>query len=146
MDAGELRLPAVCGQEGTTSHDVCVVVVSHDDKCRLGSALAGVLGHDGGWLDLDVVVVDNGNRWKSACLEAQAAYARMQFARKHFPWGAADYPWALAFRVCLYSLLRRYESGRRQAATSALATVLKGPSALRRVVRVLMLLGLKCPR
>ena len=70
------------------------------------------------------------NRWKSARLEAQAAYARMQFARKHFPWAAADYRWALAlsyaFRVCFYSLLRRYESGRRQAATSALATVLKG--------------------
>ena len=81
------------------------------------------------------------NRWENARLEAQAAYARMQFARKHFPWAAADYRWALAIRyalrVCFYSLLRRYESGRRQAVTSALATVLKGPRALRRAVRAL---------
>jgi GT2 family glycosyltransferase len=67
---------------------------------------------------------------ESAWLEAHAAYARMQFARKHFPQVAADYRWALALRyaisVCFYSLLPRYGSSRRQAARAALATVLRG--------------------
>lgn len=63
-------------------------------------------------------------------LEPEAAYARMQFARKHFPSVAADYRWALALRYALrvgaYSVLRRYEDGRRRAARAALSTVLKG--------------------
>jgi GT2 family glycosyltransferase len=70
------------------------------------------------------------NRLENGRLEARAAYARMQFARKHFPRTAADYRWALALRyalrVGLYSLLGRYEQGRRQAARAALATVLNG--------------------
>jgi len=70
------------------------------------------------------------NRLESGRLEAQAAYARMQFARKHSPRTAADYRWALALRYALrvgfYSLLGRYEHGRRQAARAALATVLRG--------------------
>jgi N-acetylglucosaminyl-diphospho-decaprenol L-rhamnosyltransferase len=73
-----------------------------------------------------------GNRWANARAEAQAAYARMQFARKHFPRAAADYRWALALRyavrVGLYSFQRprRHGGGRRQAARAALATVLSG--------------------
>ncbi len=67
---------------------------------------------------------------ENARLEAQAAYARMQFARKHFPRAAAEYRWALALRYALrvgaYSLSGHYESGRRQAARAGLETVLKG--------------------
>lgn len=66
---------------------------------------------------------------KSSQLEAQAAYARIQFARKHFR-RVADYRWALALRyalrVCLHSLPRNRERRRRQAARAALATVLRG--------------------
>lgn len=72
-----------------------------------------------------------GRRWDNARLEAQAAYARMQFARKHFPRAAADYRWALALRyalrVCAFSFSGR---GRQQAARAALTTVLKGQAPL----------------
>jgi N-acetylglucosaminyl-diphospho-decaprenol L-rhamnosyltransferase len=65
---------------------------------------------------------------ESPHLEAQAAYARMQFARKHFPRLAADYRWALALRyamrVGVFSLSRRYGRGRQRAARAGLATVL----------------------
>jgi GT2 family glycosyltransferase len=63
-------------------------------------------------------------------LEAHAAHARIQFARKHFPRLASDYRWALAlryaFRLGLYSLLPRYGNGRRHGARAALAAVLTG--------------------
>jgi GT2 family glycosyltransferase len=66
---------------------------------------------------------------ENALLEAQAAYSRMQFARKHFPRAAADYRGALALRYALRlatcSLLGR-SGGRREAARAALETVLKG--------------------
>ncbi len=72
----------------------------------------------------------NGDASESPQLETQAAYARMQFARKHFPSAAADYRWALALRYAIrvgaYSVPRRYEDGRRRAARAALTTVLKG--------------------
>jgi GT2 family glycosyltransferase len=72
----------------------------------------------------------SGDRRENARLEADAAYARMLFARKHFPRVAAEYRWALALRYALrvgrYSLSRRYEKNRRQAALAALATVLRG--------------------
>ena len=68
------------------------------------------------------------DHWENAQMEAQAAYARMQFARKHFPKVAAIYRRALALRYALrlglYSLLRRYETGRQQAARAALTTVI----------------------
>ncbi len=71
-----------------------------------------------------------GNRRESPRLEAEAAYARMQFARKHFPRLAADYRWALALRYALrigvFSLSRRYGRGRQRAARAALTTVLNG--------------------
>lgn len=67
-------------------------------------------------------------------LEAHAAHARMQFARKHFPLAAADYRWALVFRYAvrlgLSMLLPRYDSDHRQAARAALNTVLKGRPSL----------------
>jgi GT2 family glycosyltransferase len=70
----------------------------------------------------------------NARLEAHAAYARLQFARKHFPHVAPEYRWALAagyaLRVGLYSLLPRYGGDRRRAALAALATVLKGRAPL----------------
>lgn len=63
-------------------------------------------------------------------LEAHAALARLQFARKHFPRVAADYRWALvaryALRLGLYSLRPRRDSGRRQGARAALDAVLTG--------------------
>jgi Glycosyl transferase family 2 len=63
-------------------------------------------------------------------LEAHAAHARLQFARKHFPRVAADYRWALAVRYALrlglYSLRPRRNSGRRQGARAALDAVLTG--------------------
>lgn len=63
-------------------------------------------------------------------LEAHAAHARLQFARKHFPRVAADYRWALALRYALrlglYSLRRPRDRGRRQGARAALDTVLTG--------------------
>ena len=59
---------------------------------------------------------------EAALLESQAAYGRMQFARKHFPHLAADYRWALA--RC--ALLRRPDGSRRQAARTALSTVFTG--------------------
>ena len=53
----------------------------------------------------------------------EAAYARMQFARKHFPDAAADYRWAMglryALRVGLYSLRGRRESPQRIGASAA---------------------------
>jgi GT2 family glycosyltransferase len=70
------------------------------------------------------------DRLESPRGEAQAAYARMQFARKHFPWAAAEYRWALALRYALrvgaYALRGRYENHRRRAARAALDTVIKG--------------------
>ena len=73
-------------------------------------------------------------------LEAQDAYARMQFARKHFPSAAAEYRWAMtlryALRAAIHSVSRRGRAGAGQAACAALATVLRGrapygePSAL----------------
>jgi GT2 family glycosyltransferase len=65
---------------------------------------------------------------QSSRLEAQSAYARMQFARKHFPRGAVAYRRALALRYALrvgllYSVSRRCEG---RAARAALATVLNG--------------------
>jgi GT2 family glycosyltransferase len=65
----------------------------------------------------------------SSRLEAQAAYARVQFARKHFQ-RVAQYRWALAFRYALrigfYSALGDRKQGQRQAARAALATVRSG--------------------
>jgi N-acetylglucosaminyl-diphospho-decaprenol L-rhamnosyltransferase len=70
------------------------------------------------------------DRRGSAELEAQAAYARMQFARKHFPDAAADYRWAMALRyglrVGLYSLRGRRQSPQRLGASAALSTVIHG--------------------
>jgi glycosyltransferase involved in cell wall biosynthesis len=67
---------------------------------------------------------------QAARLEAQAAYGRLQFARKHFPNLAADYRAALVVRygsrVLLDSLLRRGDGARREAARFALKTVLTG--------------------
>ena len=70
-----------------------------------------------------------GDGWANPTLEAQGAYARVQFARKHFsPAGAFRYRVALAFRYALrfglYSTLRRRERGRREAVRAALATLL----------------------
>ena len=67
--------------------------------------------------------------WASPQLEAQAAYARLQFAQKHFSRaGASRYRMALAFRyalrVALYSSLFRRAHGRRQAVTAALSVVI----------------------
>jgi N-acetylglucosaminyl-diphospho-decaprenol L-rhamnosyltransferase len=69
------------------------------------------------------------DRRGSAELEAQAAYSRMQFARKHFPDAAADYRWALGLRyairvACSPPGSRR--SAQRQAAGAAFKTVLRG--------------------
>jgi hypothetical protein len=70
------------------------------------------------------------DRRGSAELEAQAAYARMQFARKHFPDAAADYRWAMALRYALrvgfYSLRGRRQSPQRVGASAALSTVING--------------------
>lgn len=65
----------------------------------------------------------------SARLEAQAAYARVQFARKHLR-RVAEYRWALALRYSLrigaYSALGDRRRGQREAARAALATVRSG--------------------
>jgi GT2 family glycosyltransferase len=70
------------------------------------------------------------DRRGSAALEAQSAYARMQFARKHFPEAAADYRWAMglryALRVAIYSLRGGRKSQRRIGASAALSTVIHG--------------------
>jgi len=76
-----------------------------------------------------------GERQRDPHLEAHAAHARMQFARKHFPLAAADYRWALVLRYAvrfgLSTLLPRfYDSDERQAARAALATVLRGRPSL----------------
>lgn len=69
------------------------------------------------------------DRRANSQMEAQAAYARMQFARKHFR-RVADYRWALALRyairVGLYSVRRGDGKGRQRAARAALDTVLSG--------------------
>lgn len=72
-------------------------------------------------------------RWEHARREAEAAYARMQFARKHFPRISADYRWGLALRYALqigahWLVDRNTRSG--QAARAALATVLSGRAPL----------------
>jgi N-acetylglucosaminyl-diphospho-decaprenol L-rhamnosyltransferase len=66
--------------------------------------------------------------WQNARLEAQSAYARMQFVRKNLRGAAVGYRWALALRYALrlgiYSLPWRRQKGRRLAARAALSTVL----------------------
>jgi len=90
---------------------------------------------DAGWeiVHLPIVTIrhDEGEAWANSELEAQSAYARMQFARKHFSKaGQAIYRLALAFRylsrVALYSTLRRRENGHREAVRASLSTVLHG--------------------
>ena len=49
MEAGAWRLPAVGGRKGTGSHDACIVVVSHNDKRRLGSAWPASSTTADGW-------------------------------------------------------------------------------------------------
>jgi N-acetylglucosaminyl-diphospho-decaprenol L-rhamnosyltransferase len=65
----------------------------------------------------------------SSRLEAQAAYARVQFARKNLRW-VAEYRLALALRYALrigvYSALGGRRQGKRQAAQAALETVRSG--------------------
>jgi hypothetical protein len=62
--------------------------------------------------------------------EAQAAYGRMQFALKHFPYLADDYRWALAvsyaLRLAGRTLSWRSGDDGRRAARAALSTVLTG--------------------
>lgn len=85
-----------------------------------------------GWevIHLPSVTVRSQPRRRESQLEAHAAHARLQFARKHFPRVAADYRWTLAVRYALrlgfYSLRPRRDSGRRQGARAALDTVLTG--------------------
>jgi len=70
------------------------------------------------------------DRLRDARREAHSAYARMQLARKHFPFAAAEYRWALALRYALrvgaYTLRGRYLNHRRRAARAALDTVIRG--------------------
>jgi len=62
-------------------------------------------------------------------LEAQVAYARLQFARKHFA-HPGWYRWAMALRyglrAGLYTLFGERKRDRREAARAALATTLSG--------------------
>lgn len=62
-------------------------------------------------------------------LEAQAAYARLQFARKHFA-HPGIYRWTMALRyglrVGLFTLFGARKKGQREAARAALATTLSG--------------------
>jgi hypothetical protein len=74
------------------------------------------------------------DRRGSAELEAQAAYSRMQFARKHFSDAAVNYRWALGLRYALRvacSPPGSRRSAQREAAGAAFKTVLNGrpPSA-----------------
>jgi N-acetylglucosaminyl-diphospho-decaprenol L-rhamnosyltransferase len=92
-----------------------------------------------GWEVLHVPTVTARRRRRSLReqprLEAQAAYARMQFARKHFPRASADYRWALALRYGLrvgVHSLRRGAGARRQASRTALSTVLRGQPPVER--------------
>jgi GT2 family glycosyltransferase len=66
--------------------------------------------------------------WQNARLEAQSAYARMQFVRKNLDGEAAGYRRALALRyglrIVAYSLPGRQQPQRRRAARAALAAVL----------------------
>jgi GT2 family glycosyltransferase len=68
------------------------------------------------------------DRRGSAELEAQAAYSRMQLARKHFPDAAADYRWALGLRYAIRVACApgRRRSAKREAAGAAFKTVLRG--------------------
>jgi GT2 family glycosyltransferase len=50
------------------SHDLCVVVVAERGDARLGSTLCSLLAR-AGWLDLDVIVADNGNGEASGYVE-----------------------------------------------------------------------------
>jgi len=66
------------------------------------------------------------DRRGSPQLEAQAAYSRMQFARKNFPGGAVDYRWALWLRYALRSGRLRFKaepSAKQLAARAALRTI-----------------------
>jgi GT2 family glycosyltransferase len=68
------------------------------------------------------------DRRENERMEAQAAYARMQYARKHLSRVGA-YRWALALRYALraavYGLRRGHGSGRARAARAGLRTVLR---------------------
>lgn len=74
------------------------------------------------------------DRPESSLLEAQSAYSRMLFARKHLPFRAAAYRWALglrySLRLLLHPALRGSGSEARQAARAALATVISGQAPL----------------
>jgi GT2 family glycosyltransferase len=52
--------PALAAPAGRPAHDVCAIVVSHEGRHWLEPALSTLFAHAGP-LDLDVVVVDNGN-------------------------------------------------------------------------------------
>jgi hypothetical protein len=69
------------------------------------------------------------DRRGSAALEAQAAYSRMQFARKHFPDATANYRWALGLRYAIRvagSPPGSRRSAQREVAGAAFKTVLNG--------------------
>ena len=56
-------------------HDLCVVIVSHNGKSWLDAALCSLFAHADG-LDLDVVVVDNGDDGSAAYVEEHFPAAR----------------------------------------------------------------------
>jgi GT2 family glycosyltransferase len=64
------------------SHDLCVIVVSHESRRWLGPALGSLFEH-AGEIDLDVVVADNGNDGSAEYVEEAFAGARAIRCENH---------------------------------------------------------------
>jgi GT2 family glycosyltransferase len=80
-----------------------------------------------GWgiVHLPLVTIRHYESERSASprMEAQSAYARLQFARKHFS-RIAPYRWAMAFRYALRAGVPSADQRRREAGRAALTAVL----------------------
>jgi N-acetylglucosaminyl-diphospho-decaprenol L-rhamnosyltransferase len=75
LGAGQVVLHVCVSTENAAMHDVCAIVVSHNGKRWLDTALSSLYAHSGE-IDLDVVVVDNGDDGSAAYVEGRFPEAR----------------------------------------------------------------------
>ena len=72
LGAEQAVLLICASTEQAAMHDVCAIVVSHNGKRWLDTALSSLYAHSGE-IDLDVVVVDNGEDGSA------------EYVEQHFP-------------------------------------------------------------
>src|SRR5438105_6919584 len=75
LGARQAVLPICTSTEDAAMHDVCAIVVSHNGKRWLDTALSSLYAHSGE-VDLDVVVVDNGEDGSAEHVERHFPQAR----------------------------------------------------------------------